>query len=83
MRKKDMPLIIISVFVSAILSLILSNLIFGNTKNYQESVEVVDSITPEFNVPKKDDIYFNSKSINPTQLIRIGGSNNEQPFRNE
>ncbi len=83
MKKKDMPLIIISVFIGAVLSLILSNLIFGNTKNYKESVEVVDVITSEFNIPKKDDMYFNSKSIDPTQLIRIGGSNNEQPFRNE
>lgn len=83
MKQKDVPLIIISVFSAAILSFVVSNLIFGSSSSRKEKVEVVKPITSEFNSPKKDDIYFNGNSIDPTQLIRIGDGSNDQPFQND
>lgn len=82
MKQKDIPLIIVSVFVASILSFVLGNFIFGSSDR-KEKVEVAKPITSEFNTPKKDDRYFNASSIDPTQLIRIGDGSNEQPFRND
>lgn len=81
MKQKDIILIIVCVFISAVLSLILSNLFIGSPNNRQTSVEVVDRITSEFNEPDKR--YFNENSVNPTQEIQIGGNNTNQPAFNQ
>ncbi len=80
MKQKDLVLIIVVVIVSGVFSLVLSNLLFASPKNRQEKVEVVEPITAEFNKP--DQKYFNSESIDPTQIIKIGDSSNNQPFNN-
>lgn len=78
MKQKDWTLIGVVVVISAVLSFVLSNFLFGGTKNRQERVEVVQAITPEFNNPNEK--YFNKDSNNPTQPIRIGEDNNNTPF---
>ena len=80
MKQKDIVLIIVVVFVSGVISLVLSNMLISSPKNRQEQVEVVEPISAEFDTPEKDDKYFNSQAIDPTQIIRIGDSNNQQPF---
>jgi hypothetical protein len=80
MKQKDIVLIIVVVFISGVVSLVLSNMLISSPKNRQEKVEVVEPISAEFDTPKKDDKYFNSQAIDPTQIIRIGDSNNQQPF---
>ncbi len=81
MKQKDLILIIVIVFISAILSLVLSNMIFTSPKNRHQSVEIVDAITSDF--PTPDTKYFNSNSIDPTQLIQIGNNNNQTPFNGQ
>ncbi len=78
MKQKDLPLIIIVVVVSAIFSFVVSNILFASPKDRKTKVEVVSPITSDFNQP--DQKYFNAQSVNPTQLIQIGDSNNQQPF---
>lgn len=78
MKQKDVALIIVMVFISGIVSFFLSNWLFASPKNRQQKVEVVDSITADF--PTPDSKYFNNKAIDPTQLIQIGGNNNQNPF---
>jgi hypothetical protein len=78
MKQKDLPLILIVVFVSGVFSFVLSNFLFSGEKNRQEKVEVVQPITADFNQPDKK--YFNDQSIDPTKLITIGDNNNNQPF---
>ena len=78
MKQKDLGLILVIVFMSAVLSLILSNLVINKSGKNRQEVEVVEPITAEFKQPS--DKYFNERSINPTQLIRIGESENPTPF---
>lgn len=81
MKQKDIALVIIIVFVSGVISFVLSNAIIGSPKKLQEKVEVVGPITSEFNQPSEK--YFNKDSTNPTQLIQIGEDPNQQPFREQ
>jgi len=78
MKQKDIALIIIIVFVSAVASFFISNALFASPENRQQKVEVVEAITSDF--PKPSGKYFNSDSIDPTQLIQIGNSTNPDPF---
>ena len=77
MKQKDIALIIVVVFVTAVASFFLSGFLF-RTNNLSEKVETVESISADFKQP--DAKYFNSSSINPTQLINIGDNKNPQPF---
>ena len=81
MKQKDIILIVVVVFVSGVISLIVSNLLFSSPKNRQEKVEVVEPITAYFKQPDKR--YFNSQAIDPTQIIRIGDKTNDQPFNKQ
>lgn len=78
MKQKDLTLILVVVFISAVLALILSRVLFASPKNSKQTAEVVDVIGPEFTLPSNK--YFNINSVNPTQLIQIGGNNNPNPF---
>jgi hypothetical protein len=71
MKQKDIALILVVVFISAVASFVVSNMIFASPSNRQQQVEVVDS---------PDVRYFNNNSIDPTQLIQIGNNNNTNPF---
>jgi hypothetical protein len=82
MKQKDIVLVIVIVFISGVLSIVISNKLFASPKNRQEKVEIVDPITAEFQTPDKK--YFNESSIDPTQLIKIGdGNSNTDPFPQE
>lgn len=78
MKQKDIVLIIVVVFISGVLSLVLSSMFITSPKNRQTKVEIVEPISSDFKLPDKK--YFNDQSIDPTQLIKIGDSNNAQPF---
>jgi hypothetical protein len=79
MKQKDLALIIVVVFISAVFSLILSKQTIGSPKNRQTPVEVVHKISDSFQLPDKK--YFNDNSIDPTQIIQIGNDNNNPaPF---
>jgi hypothetical protein len=78
MKQKDIALIIIIVFISAIISLFVSKAIFAPPKNRQQQVEVVQPISADF--PKPDSRYFNKNAFDPTQLITIGQNANPDPF---
>lgn len=78
MKQKDIILILVICFISAVASLIVSRLVFATPENRQQAVEVVPVISPEF--PELNSRYFNPSSIDPTQLIQIGDSTNNNPF---
>ncbi|HKR82229.1 MAG TPA: hypothetical protein VJR27_04510 [Candidatus Saccharimonadales bacterium] len=81
MKQKDVILIIVIAFISAVLSLVLSNILFASPKSRKQTIEVVDPITSDFSMPSKK--YFNNSSIDPTQLIQIGNNNNQTPFNGQ
>ncbi|MDB5171173.1 MAG: hypothetical protein JWO35_867 [Candidatus Saccharibacteria bacterium] len=78
MKQKDIALIVVIVFISAIASLVLSKLIFATPQNRQQQVEVVQPISANFSKP--DTKYFNSEAFNPSKSITIGQNANPNPF---
>ena len=78
MKQKDIAVVLVIAFISAIISLFVSRAIFAPPKNRQQQVEVVQSITTDF--PQPDSHYFNSNAFDPTKLITIGQNNNTNPF---
>lgn len=78
MKQKDIVLILVIVFLSGIISLVVSKTVFTSPKNRQQKVEVVEAISPDFAAP--DAHYFNDQAVDPTQLIQIGNSTNPNPF---
>jgi uncharacterized SAM-binding protein YcdF (DUF218 family) len=78
MKQKDIALIVVMVFISGILALLLSNFVFSRPQNRKQTAEKVDVITDDF--PQPPSKYFNSSSMNPTQLIEIGSNSNPNPF---
>lgn len=79
MKQKDFALLGGVLIVSIILSLVIAHFIFGGSGSHTASVEVVDKITSDFPVSQVQGPYFNSQSVDPTQLIEIGQPN-ENPF---
>jgi hypothetical protein len=78
MKEKDVAVIIVVAFISAIASFLISNKLFVTPNNRAQNAEVVDPITASFNTPSKK--YFNPSSINPTQQTAIGNEVNQDPF---
>jgi hypothetical protein len=78
MKQKDVALLLVIVFVSAVISFFVSDKLFAPPKSRQQAVEVVPTISDNF--PTPDATYFNAQSIDPTQLIQIGNNNNQNPF---
>lgn len=84
MKQKDWIIIGAVGFVSAIISILLSGVIFGSPKKHPIKVPEVTPISSEFPSPQTDDsykVFYNDKALNPTQLIQIGGNNNKAPFQ--
>lgn len=79
MKQQDIALIIAITFVSGIFSFVISTKFISPPDRNLEAAKV-ESITTEFKEPSAD--YFNEKSINPTQIIRIENNKNDNPFRN-
>ena len=78
MKQKDIALIVVIVFISAIISLFVSKAIFASPKNRQQQVEVVQPISSDFQ--STDNHYFNTNAFDPTQPITIGQNANPDPF---
>ncbi len=70
MKQKDIALIIVMVFISAVLALVVSKFVFSAPQNREQKAEIVDEITPDFSTPPTK--YFNAQSVDPTQPISIG-----------
>lgn len=77
MKSKDIYLVVVVGIASAVLALVISNLLFSPKKHLQ-TAEVVEPISSDFTTPDKK--YFNEQSIDPTQIIRIGDNSNQTPF---
>lgn len=79
MKQKDLLLLGVIVFISAIVSYMLSSKFITSPNNRSAQVEVVDPIVADFNTPTNDK-YFNGESVNPTRLIQIQDNKNPSPF---
>ena len=81
MKQKDLSLILVMVFISAVVAFVVSGWVFGSPRSRAQTAEKVDVISADFTPPSRK--YFNAESVNPTQLIQIGGSANPNPFNSK
>jgi hypothetical protein len=84
MNRKNLTILIGVALVTGLVSIVLSGVIFGNSTTNSIKVPVVTKIDSSFPDAKNDTNYnyfFNSKAIDPTQIIKIGPSGNQQPFQ--
>lgn len=77
MKQSDIATIIVVVFISAVTAFFVTGKLIV-ASSAKQSAPVVDRIVTDFTQP--DSRYFNSSSIDPTQLIHIGSSTNPNPF---
>lgn len=78
MKQQDVALIILVVAFAAVMSFFASNALFASGKKKEQVIVKIDPISAEFTEPNSK--YFNAQAINPTRLIQIGDSTNENPF---
>ena len=78
MKSKDIAVVLVVAFFSAIVSFFASNFLFSSNSSRQQEVEKVDVVTSDFTFPSSK--YFNDRAIDPTLPIQIGDNNNPNPF---
>jgi hypothetical protein len=78
MKQKDIALIILIAGIAGIISFFVSRAMFSSHSQRSQQAAVVDAISTDFTSPSSK--YFNTNSIDPTQLIQIGNNNNNNPF---
>lgn len=76
MKDKDIVVVIIIVALSGVISYFVSNAFIAPPEKNLKAAKV-ERIDKKFNEPSS--VYFNSQSINPTQLIRIDENKNDNP----
>jgi hypothetical protein len=78
MKRKDILTLVIIAIFAGILSLVVSKIFFTSGNSRKLTAEIVEPISSDFQQP--DTEVFNPQAIDPTQLIKIGDTNNPQPF---
>lgn len=84
MKKREWILIGGVAIIAAVISLLVSDSIFGSPKKHPILVPEVEKISSDFPKPQTDDQYktfYNQEAFNPTQIIKIGGQGNTEPFK--
>jgi hypothetical protein len=75
--KTLIPLIVVG-GISAIISFFASDYLFANKNSLTAKVEVVDTVSSDFDYIGKP--YFTTNAINPTKDIQINENNNPNLF---
>ncbi len=85
MKQKDILTVVGAGVIAAIISMIIAGTILNSTTAHSVKVPIVSPISSDFPDIAHDSQYkviFNDKALDPTQLIKIGTSQNQQPFNN-
>lgn len=78
MKKSDLALLALIVSLTLVISFLLVKALFGEATNVATKVEKAESISA--NLVEPSSAIFNKDAINPTVVIQIGNSGNQQPF---
>lgn len=73
MKKSDIAMIVLIASVSVLVAYFVAKAVIGDTQNQSVQVKTADPITTDITQP--DPTVFNSKAINPTVEVIIGGDN--------
>jgi hypothetical protein len=82
-EQESMTKLIVAAVVTALGSFFLSSMIFSAPKHHDLKAPVVNTITSTFPDIKNDPAYntfLNNNSLDATQPVQIGNSQNNQPF---
>ncbi len=83
MKQKDIAVLGAIAFIAILISGVLSGAIFNGSKNHNLKAPTVDPISAQFPQVSSEQSYkpiFNNQALDPTQLIKIGTSQNSEPF---
>jgi energy-converting hydrogenase Eha subunit A len=85
MKSKDLTVLVVIGLIAAIISAIISGSIFNPPKKNMTvpDVTAINSTLPDVKNDSNYKKFFNSQAIDPTQLIKIGASQNQQPFSSD
>jgi hypothetical protein len=78
MKRNDIAVLILIASITLVLSFLLVKSLFGSPTALQTKVESVEPISATLQQPPIT--VFNKDAINPTVLIQIGDTSNQQPF---
>lgn len=78
MKRSDIALLALIVSLTLVISFLVVKAIFGEATNTATKVERAESISA--NLVEPSPTIFNRDAINPTVVIQIGNSGNQQPF---
>ncbi len=85
MKQKDIAVLVLVAGISAIISFVIAGAIFNPSK-YSTQVPVAQPINPTCPDVANDSAYntfLNSKALDLTVPVQIGGSQNKDPFNND
>lgn len=71
MKKSDIAMIILIASISVLIAYFIAQAVIGDVQNESVQVKTIDPITTEIVEP--DPTVFNSRAINPTVEVIIGG----------
>jgi hypothetical protein len=80
MKRRDVVVIAAVAMIAGIVSIVVSQLLFGGNRVYNLKAPRVEAVSAQFNTPDKK--YFNNLSINPTKIIQIGDTTNPDAIKN-
>ncbi len=80
-KQSDVAMIILVTVISLVAAYLVSGALINSPDSRSTPVEIAVPISAEF--PEPDIRIFNSNSINPTELIKIGGGSSPNPFQGE
>jgi hypothetical protein len=83
MKQKDILLLVVVGFLTALFSFMLTGAIFKTPVNRSTKVPVAGSVSTTFPDIKNDPSYntiFNSKALDPAVPLQVGANPNDQPF---
>jgi hypothetical protein len=84
MKQKDIMVLATIVIVAAVFSIIVAGKVFNSSDKHKLTAPEVSSIDSSFPNIRDEPAYntvFNDNAIDPTQLIKIGTSQNDTPFK--
>lgn len=83
MRQKDIFTLAVVAFIAAVISLILTSLVFKVPLARNLKVPTADTVSTAFPDIKNDPNYnaiFNKNALDPAQPLKVGDTQNTQPF---
>lgn len=78
LKQSDVAMLVLVVAIAMTVAYLVGNALINTPDSRAVKVEMVKPITSNFTLP--DDRSFPADYINPTELIEISNSNNQQPF---